>query len=86
MEYYSALTGRKFFSMCTTWMNFSQNQKDRNYNGGYHGLKGGELNGELLFNEYNFSFIKTKSVMEVDGGDGCINAVKEFKQETILIL
>ena len=51
MEYYSALTGKKFFSMCTTGMNFSQNQKDSTYNGGYHGLRGGKFNGELLFNE-----------------------------------
>ena len=52
MEYYSALTGRKFFHMCATWMKFSQNHKDRNYNGGYHGLREGEFNRELLFNEY----------------------------------
>ena len=63
MEYYSALRGRKFFSMCTTWMNFSQNQKDRNYNRGYHGLRGGEFNGELLFNEYRVSVLLRQNVL-----------------------
>lgn len=63
MEYYSALTGRKFFSMCTTWMNFSQNQKDSTYIGGYHGQRGGKFNGELLFNEYRVSVLLRQNVL-----------------------
>ena len=63
MEYYSALTGKKFFSMCTTWMNFSQNQKDSTYNGGYHGLRGGKFNGELLFNEYRVSVLLRQNML-----------------------
>ena len=63
MEYYSALTGKKFFSMCTTWMNFSQNQKDSTYNGGYHGLRGGKFNGELLYNEYRVSVLLRQNML-----------------------
>ena len=80
MEYYSALTGRNS-SVCVQHGWILVRIKKTNYNGGYHGLRGGELNGELLFNEYSFSFIKTKSVMEVDGGDGCMTLWKHLNKK-----